>query len=129
MTNLAVAVSVAIQVCLVAHPAHPAVAAVLVASVVVSAHSRLALAVGPLVELVVVATVESVAQVQVALLARPSGRQAGIRPRSAARYRANALSNSLLSVSYTCCCASVGAPCPSSTCAIKWASLSLSWMG
>ena len=72
VTNLAVAVSVANQVCLVAHPAHPAVAAVLVASVVVSAHSRLALAVGPLVELVVVATVESVAQVQVALPAQRS---------------------------------------------------------
>jgi hypothetical protein len=72
VTNLAVAVSVAIQVCLVAHPAHPAVAAVLVASVVVSAHSRLALAVGPLVELVVVAAVESVAQEQVALLAQHS---------------------------------------------------------
>jgi hypothetical protein len=69
VTNLAVAVSVANQVCLVAHPA---VAAVLVASVVVSAHSRLALAVGPLVELVVVATVESVVQVQVARLVQRS---------------------------------------------------------
>ncbi len=68
VTNPAVAVSVANLVYLVAHPAHPAVAAVLVAS----AHSRLALAVGPLVELVVVATVESVAQVQVALLAQRS---------------------------------------------------------
>ena len=66
--NPAVAESVANLVYLVAHPAHPAVAAVSVASVVASAHLPLARAVGPLVELVAVATVESVAQVRVALL-------------------------------------------------------------
>ena len=48
--------------------AHPAVSAVLVESVVASAHLPLALAVGPLVELVAVAKVESVEQAQVALL-------------------------------------------------------------
>ena len=64
--NPAVAESVANLVYLVAHPSHPAVAAVSVASVVASAHLPLALAVGPRVELVAVATVESVAQVRVA---------------------------------------------------------------
>lgn len=69
MTNPAVAVLVVNQVCLVAHPA---VSAVSVASVVASAHWLLALAVGPLVELVVVAKVESAEQVQVALLVQRS---------------------------------------------------------
>lgn len=69
MTNPAVAVLVANQVCLVAHPA---VSAVSVASVVASAHWLLALAVEPLVELVVVAKVESAEQVQVALLVQRS---------------------------------------------------------
>jgi hypothetical protein len=69
VTNPAVAVLVANQVCLVAHPE---VSAVSVASVVASAHWLLALAVGPLVELVVVAKVESAEQVQVALLVQRS---------------------------------------------------------
>ena len=69
VTNLAVAVSVANQVCLVAHLA---VAAVSVASVVVSVHLQLALVVAQQVELVVVATVESVVQVQVARLVQRS---------------------------------------------------------
>jgi len=68
-TNPAVAVLVANQVYLVAHPE---LSAVLVASVVASAHLPLALAVEPLVELVVVATVESVAPAQVALLVQHS---------------------------------------------------------
>jgi hypothetical protein len=67
--NPAAAVLVANQVCLVAHPE---VSAVSVASVVASAHWLLALAVGPLVELVVVAKVESAEQVQVALLVQRS---------------------------------------------------------
>jgi hypothetical protein len=72
VTNPAVAVLVANQVCLVAHPEVSAVSAVSVASVVASAHWLLALAVGPLVELVVVAKVESAEQVQVALLVQRS---------------------------------------------------------
>ena len=67
--NPAAAVLVANQVCLVAHPA---VSVASVASVVASAHWLLALAVGPLVELVVVAKVESAEQVQVALLVQRS---------------------------------------------------------
>ena len=69
MTNPAAAVLVVNQVCLVAHPA---VSVASVASVVASAHWLLALAVGPLVELVVVAKVESAEQVQVALLVQRS---------------------------------------------------------
>ena len=69
VTNPAAAVLVVNQVCLVAHPE---VSAVSVASVVASAHWLLALAVGPLVELVVVAKVESAEQVQVALLVQRS---------------------------------------------------------
>jgi len=57
---------------LVYQVAHPAVSAVLVALVVASAHLPLALAVGSLVELVVVAKVESVEQAQVALLVQHS---------------------------------------------------------
>ena len=53
---------------LVYQVAHPELSAVLVALVVASAHLPLALAVGSLVELVVVAKVESVEQAQVALL-------------------------------------------------------------
>ena len=52
--------------------AHPAVSVALVALVVASAHLPLALAVGSLVELVVVAKVESVEQAQVALLVQHS---------------------------------------------------------
>jgi K+-transporting ATPase A subunit len=52
--------------------AHPELSAVLVALVVALAHLPLALAVGPLVELVVVAKVESVEQAQVALLVQHS---------------------------------------------------------
>ena len=63
--NLAAAELVVNLVYLVAHPA---VLAVSVESVVASAHLSLALAVGPLVELVVVAKVESVEQAPVALL-------------------------------------------------------------
>jgi hypothetical protein len=70
VTNPAAAVLVVNQVCLVAHPAVSVV--VSVASVVASAHWLLALAVGPLVELVVVAKVESAEQVQVALLVQRS---------------------------------------------------------
>ena len=69
MTNPAAAVLVVNQVCLVAHPA---VSVASVASVVASAHWLLALAVEPLVELVVVAKVESAEQVQVALLVQRS---------------------------------------------------------
>ena len=69
VTNPAAAVLVVNQVCLVAHPA---VSVASVASVVASAHWLLALAVGPLVELVVVAKVESAEQVQVALLVQRS---------------------------------------------------------
>jgi hypothetical protein len=57
---------------LVYQVAHPAVLAVSVESVVGSAHLPLALAVGPLVELVVVAKVESVAPAPVALLVQHS---------------------------------------------------------
>ena len=52
--------------------AHPELSAVSVESVVASAHLPLALAVGPLVELVVVAKVESVEQAPVALLVQHS---------------------------------------------------------
>ena len=57
---------------LVYQVAHPELSAVLVESVVGSAHLPLALAVGPLVELVVVAKVESVEQAPVALLVQHS---------------------------------------------------------
>ena len=57
---------------LVYQVAHPELSAVSVASVVGSAHLPLALAVGPLVELVVVAKVESVAPAPVALLVQHS---------------------------------------------------------
>ena len=69
VTNPAAAVLVVNQECLVAHPA---VSVASVASVVASAHWLLALAVEPLVELVVVAKVESAEQVQVALLVQRS---------------------------------------------------------
>jgi len=52
--------------------ARPELSAVSVESVVASAHLPLALAVGPLVELVVVAKVESVEQAPVALLVQHS---------------------------------------------------------
>jgi hypothetical protein len=52
--------------------AHPELSAVSVESVVASVHLPLALAVGPLVELVVVAKVESVEQAPVALLVQHS---------------------------------------------------------
>lgn len=67
--NPAVAELVANLVCQVAHPE---LSAVLVESVVASAHLPLALAVVPLVELVVVAKVESVEQAQVARLVQHS---------------------------------------------------------
>ena len=67
--NPAVAELVANLVCPVAHPA---VSAVSVALVVASAHLLLALAVVPLVELVVVAKAESVEQAPVALLVQHS---------------------------------------------------------
>ena len=57
---------------LVYQVAHPALSAVSVESVVASAHLPLVLAVGPLVELVVVAKVESVEQAPVALLVQHS---------------------------------------------------------
>ena len=57
---------------LVYQVAHPELSAVSVESVVASAHLPLALAVGSLVELVVVAKVESVEQAQVALLVQHS---------------------------------------------------------
>jgi hypothetical protein len=66
--NPAVAELVANQVCLVAHPEVLVVASDVL--VVASAHLRLAL--GPQVEPEVVAMVESVEQVQVALLAQRS---------------------------------------------------------
>ena len=69
VTNPAAAVLVVNQVCLVAHPA---VSVASVASVVASAHWLLALAVEPLVQLVVVAKVESAEQVQVPLLVQRS---------------------------------------------------------
>ena len=52
--------------------AHPELSAALVESVVASAHLPLALAVGTLVELVVVAKVESVEQAPVSLLVQHS---------------------------------------------------------
>ena len=67
--NPAVAELVANLVCQVAHPE---LSAELVALVVALAHLPLALAVGSLVELVVVAKVESVEQAQVARLVQHS---------------------------------------------------------
>ena len=67
--NPAVAELVASPVYLVAHPE---LSAVSVESVVGSEHLPLVLAVGPLVELVVVAKVESVEQAPVALLVQHS---------------------------------------------------------
>jgi hypothetical protein len=67
--NLAAAELVVNLVYLVAHPE---LSAALVALVVASAHLPPALAVVPLVELVVVATVESVEQAPVALLVQHS---------------------------------------------------------
>ena len=67
--NPAVAELVANLVCQVAHPE---LSAVSVESVVASAHLPPALAVGPMVELVVVAKVESVEQAPVALLVQHS---------------------------------------------------------